>query len=125
MLEEAKALHKTINRLLERRAELWARATSSTPSYSKAPGGGSREDKLQCAVEKICELDKEIDAAIDRLADIKAALTKGMTPEEAQIFVMRAVEEKSWGHIARRMGKDRSTMRRVYRKLTQYIVDIT
>jgi hypothetical protein len=81
--ERYNAINAKINKLLEEREIWWARATKTTPSISDMPKGGEQPDKIQMAVEKIAEIDGEVNRCIDDLVKIKAAaMLKGIIIKE-------------------------------------------
>jgi hypothetical protein len=73
------AINRKINGLLERRETLWSQATKTTPTLSDMPKGGEQENKIQTAVEKMAEIDGEVNRCIDELIKLKtAAMLKGI-----------------------------------------------
>ncbi len=81
-----KAISRRIDRLLEERAEWMARATKITPTLSDMPKGGEQPNKIQFAVEKIVEIENEINWCIDELVKIKAsAMLKGIIIKRGKI----------------------------------------
>jgi len=81
--ERYNAIDEKINKLLEEREIWWSKATKITPSMSDMPKGGEQADKIQMAVEKIAEIDGEVNRCIDELVKIKAAaMLYGITIKE-------------------------------------------
>lgn len=68
-----------IRRLTEKKERCWSMATKITPTLSDMPKGGEQENKVQAAVEKIAEIDKEIDSASEELVKIRtSAMLEGI-----------------------------------------------
>ena len=66
---------------------MWrARATKITPTYSDMPKGGQQGDKIQSAVEKMYEVEREIDSDIDRLIIIKRDIIKAICSIENRML---------------------------------------
>lgn len=73
-----KSLDRKINQQLEE-LSLWrARAEKITPSYHDGPKGGGRGDRVQTSVERICQIEQEIDQTIDRLQQLKKEILEVM-----------------------------------------------
>ena len=70
-LLQYKDAQREVDRLINERARWIARATKVTPTYTGMPHGGSGEDRMQDAVERLSEVEKELDKKIDRLVDLR------------------------------------------------------
>lgn len=76
-LKRYRQINEEINRKMEE-LEMWhARATKITTSYSDLPKG-TGEDKIQLAVDKIWEIDNQINEDIDLLYDMKKKIEKAI-----------------------------------------------
>lgn len=118
-LSRYKEIDGEINRLCEELSVWRARATKITPTYSDMPKGGQQEDKLQSAIEKIMELEEQIDAEIDRLQDAKRAILKTIRSigdvRQRKVLALRYLDKRqrlTWERIAEEMGYD---LRQVFR----------
>lgn len=118
-LSRYKEIDDEVNRLCEELSVWRARVTKITPTYSSVPKGGQQEDKLQLAVEKIMELEDQIDAEIDRLQDTKQAILKAIHSVgdvgQRKVLALRYLDKRkrlTWERIAEEMGYD---LRQVYR----------
>lgn len=84
-------IDRRIDRLIERRERYEALAMRRTASYSDMPGGGqSQRSAVEENTLKMVEVDREINAEIDRLADMRPSITYmiGMLHDETQRDVM-------------------------------------
>ena len=109
-LSRYKEIDYEINRLCEELSVWRARVTKITPTYSSQPKGGQQEDQLQSAIEKIIELEQEIDAEVDMLYKEKreiqrAILTvKDKTLRKLLLLKYICKEKCSWDKIAIELG---------------------
>ena len=70
-LLQYKDAQREVDRLINERARWIARATKVTPTYTGMPHGGSGEDRMQDAVERLSEVEKELNEKIDKLVDLR------------------------------------------------------
>jgi predicted nucleic acid-binding Zn-ribbon protein len=82
-LSRYKEIDDEINRFCEESSVWRARVTKITPTYSCLPKGSRQDDKLQSEIEKIMEMEEEINAEIDRLLDAKQAIIKSIRKKMA------------------------------------------
>jgi hypothetical protein len=73
-LSRYKDKDKEIDRLLDERAGWWSKATKITPTLSDMPKAASEENKIQTAIEKMEEIDDQINSDIDDMQDIKVEI---------------------------------------------------
>lgn len=86
---------------------LWRqRALLITPLYSKAPGGRGG-DRLQSAVERICEIEEEINRDIDELVEIRrevqAAIHSVGDLTLETLLELRYIDGLTWEELAEKM----------------------
>ena len=70
-LLQYKDAQREVDRLINERARWIARATKVTPTYTGMPHGDSGEDRMQDAVERLSEVEKELNEKIDKLVDLR------------------------------------------------------
>ncbi len=108
-LKRYRQLDEEINQKIEE-LTLWrAKATKITPSFSDTPKGGV-EDRIQLAVDKICELDKQINADVDKLYKAKKLIEKaiGTVPDRTLQTLLRYkyINGKTWDRVSVAMHYD-------------------
>lgn len=106
-LDKYQQLSKRIDSLLEEKRIVYSRATRITPSYSDMPRGG-QDDRIQSAVDRLCEIDKQIDIEVDKLVDMRKEImrtikTVGQPLLEA-ILINRYINGMKWEQIAVKMN---------------------
>lgn len=104
-LGQAYRLDQRINSKLEQVLSLRDLTTKATATMSDMPGGGSRNVyKMQDIIEKIVDLENEINADIDKLVDLKremATIIKAVeNPEYQTLLELRYLCFKTWEQIA-------------------------
>ena len=106
-LSRYKEIDYEINRLCEELSVWRARVTKITPTYSSQPKGGQQEDQLQSAIEKIMELEEQINAEIDSLQKARTDIIKAVRTVNdkslQKLLVLRYLSQGknySWEDIA-------------------------
>lgn len=104
-LGQAYRLDQRINSKLEQVLSLRDLTTKATATMSDMPGGGSRNVyKMQDIIEKIVDLENEINADIGKLVDLKremATIIKAVeNPEYQTLLELRYLCFKTWEQIA-------------------------
>lgn len=109
-LSRYKEIDGEINRLCEELSVWRERVTKITPTYSSLPKGGQQDDKLQSAIEKIMELEQEIDAEIDVLQKTRKAIVLAVcTIQDSSLRKLLALrylnrkEDLTWEQITDKM----------------------
>ena len=64
------ALNRCIDRLLEEKAKWWSLCLKTTPSLSQAPGGGESGSPVERPMDKVLEIEEEINKEIDELQEV-------------------------------------------------------
>lgn len=64
------ALNRRIDRLLEEKAKWWSLCLKTTPSLSQAPGGGESGSPVERPMDKVLEIEAEINREIDELQEV-------------------------------------------------------
>lgn len=117
-LSQARFLDLQIASKLEQIQRMNELATRTTAVYSDMPTSGSKDNaKMAKTVEKMVDLEKEIDGDIDRLIDLKKEITDTITQVQNQeyqcILQRRYLNFEKWEQIAVEMALD---LRWVYRR---------
>ena len=104
-LGQAYRLDQRINSKLEQVLSLRDLTTKATATMSDMPGGGSRNVyRMQDIIEKIIDLEDEINQDIDALVDLKremVATIKAVADPECQTLLeLRYLCFKTWEQIA-------------------------
>ena len=63
-------LNRRIDRLLEEKAKWWSLCLKTTPSLSQAPGGGESGSPVERPMDKVLEIEEEINQEIDELQEV-------------------------------------------------------
>ena len=82
LLQEYRKLDGRINRALDEKRRWEELAVRISPVYSDMPRGGGNGDKLTEAVQRIVELEAEIDRDIDRLVDLRQWIERNIDAVE-------------------------------------------
>lgn len=64
------ALNRRIDRLLEEKAKWWSLCLKTTPNLSQAPGGGESGSPVERPMDKVLEIEAEINREIDELQEV-------------------------------------------------------
>ncbi len=127
-LLEYRKLDQDIERDMEELQRWKSRAEKITSSVSDMPKGGNQGDRLQLAVDRICELEErlngKIDAAVKRRKEMEAAIA---TVEDRTLQLLlryRYIDGMTWEQIAVKMNYDyRWTLRLHGRALTRLTIE--
>lgn len=108
-LEQARFLDLHINAKLEEVEQLNALATKATSVYSDIPSSSNRDTaKMAKTIEKIVDLENEINRDIDALVDLKReilnAIKKVQNQEYQYILEQRYLHFAKWEEIAVKMS---------------------
>ena len=82
LLQEYRKLDGRINRALDEKRRWEELAVRISPVYSDMPRGGGNGDKLTEAVQRIVDLEAEIDRDIDRLVDLRQWIERNIDAVE-------------------------------------------
>jgi len=108
-LSQAYRIDQRINSKLEQVQSLRELATKATATLSDTPASGSRKvHSMSDIIDKMIDLENEINDDIDRLVDLKreivAAIKRVENPEYQTLLELRYLCFKTWEHIAVQMG---------------------
>lgn len=120
------ALNRRVDRLLEEKAKWWSLCLKVTPSLSPAPGGGESGSPVERPMDKVLEIDEEINREIDELQtvrqEIRAALNQLEDENLKLLMEYRYIDGLTWEQIAVKMNY---CWRQVCRKHGQALTQIT
>lgn len=127
-LLEYRKLEQNIERDMEELQRLESRAEKITSMVSDMPKGGNQGDRLQLAVDRICELEErlngKIDAAVKRRKEMEAAITTVEDKTLQLLLQYRYIDGMTWEQIAVKMNYDyRWTLRLHGRALTRLTIE--
>ena len=116
-LSQAYRIDQRINSKLEQVRSLRELATKATATLSDAPANGSRSvHSMSDTIDKMIDLENEINADIDWLVDLKreivTVIKRVENPEYQTLLELRHLCFKSWEEIAVNMHYD---IRNIYR----------
>ena len=108
-LRQVKLYDIHINNKLEEKARLKALALKITSSWSSDHVSGSgNQDKLGDAVSKIVDMEKEIDKAVDAFVDkkneVKAVLEQIQIPDQLELLYKVYIQYESLEQVACEMN---------------------
>ncbi len=110
-------LNQRIDRLLEEQSRWRERALKITPTLSQAPGGGGSGSPIERPMDKVLEMEEEINEEIDTLQTIRHQIrdTLNQLTDESLKLLMeyRYIDGMTWEQIADKMNY---SWRQVYRK---------
>lgn len=127
-LRQAYRLNELINSDLAELEQLKVLANSvSSPNLSGMPSGGSRntEPAFVRAIEKIYDLEKVIDAEIDRFVDLKKEIRSviNQVPDNSQKLVLklRYIQFLKWESVAVEMDLSLKQVHRIHNEALKNI----
>ena len=108
-LEKIRKLDVQIDCMLTEKDQLKDMTLRITPSMSGSGGSsGGNQDKLGGAVSRIVDKEKEIDAAVDALIDLKQEASSLLSllddPAHMKVLHEKYIQYKSFESIAAQMG---------------------
>lgn len=125
-LSRYRRMSKRIDRLLEEQSRWRERALKITPTLSQAPGGGGSGSPIERPMDKVLEIDVEINREIDELQivrqEIRAALNQLEDENLKLLMEYRYIDGLTWEQIAVKMNY---CWRQVCRKHGQALTQIT
>ena len=106
-LSRYRRLNQRIDRLLEEQSRWRERALKITPVLSQAPGGGESGSPIERPMDKVLEIDEEINREIDELQivrqEIRAALNQLEDENLKLLMEYRYIDGLTWEQIAVKM----------------------
>lgn len=106
-LSRYRRMSKRIDRLLEEQSRWREMALKITPVLSQAPGGGESGSPIERPMDKVLEIDAEINREIDELQtvrqEIRAALNQLEDESLKLLMEYRYIDGLTWEQIAVKM----------------------
>lgn len=125
-LSRYRRLNQHIDRLLEEQSRWREMALKITPVLSQTPGGGESGSPIERPMDKVLEIDAEINREIDELQtvrqEIRAALNQLEDENLKLLMEYRYIDGLTWEQIAVKMNY---CWRQVCRKHGQALTQIT
>ena len=118
-LSQAMYIDQRINSKLEQVTRLRENVTNCTATLSDMPRPDSpNKQRMEETICKIVDLEREINADIDRLVDLKAEARKAINavsdPVQQLILELRYLCYKPWLEIAETIGYSEATVYRLH-----------
>ena len=118
-LSQAMYIDQRINSKLEQVTRLRENVTNCTAALSDMPRPDSpNKQRMEETICKIVDLEREINADIDRLVDLKAEARKAINavsdPVQQLILELRYLCYKPWLEIAETIGYSEATVYRLH-----------
>lgn len=118
-LSQAMYIDQRINSKLEQVTRLRENATNCTATLSDMPRPDTpNQQRMADTIGKIVDLEREINADIDRLVDLKAEARKAINavsdPVQQLILELRYLCYKPWLEIAETIGYSEATVYRLH-----------
>jgi DNA-directed RNA polymerase specialized sigma subunit len=129
-LSQALWLDQMIVSKLEQLETLKSLAMKVTSSFAeeKVSGGNTEKSKMESTIVKVIDLENEIGADFERLVDLKKEIQDAINRVDninCQLLLeMRYLNGKNWEEIALALGYDRSTVFRIHGKAIKEIKKI-
>ena len=106
-LSRYRRLNQRIDRLLEEQSRWRERALKITPTLSQAPGGGGSGSPIERHMDKVLEIEAEINREIDELQivrqEIRAALNQLEDESLKLLMEYRYIDGLTWEQVAEKM----------------------
>lgn len=120
---------KDIDRKIQSKCDevsVWmSRATKITSTISDMPKGGQQENKTETTVEKIMQIDAEINREIDELVKIKAEVRSAISavPNSTyrEVLERRYIRGQKWEQIAVEMAYEYHYVCRLHGKALEML----
>ncbi len=110
-LSRYRRLNERIDRLLEEQSRWREMALKITPVLSQTPGGGESGSPIERPMDKVLEIDAEINREIDELQtvrqEIRAALNQLEDENLKLLMEYRYIDGLTWEQIAEKMDYSR------------------
>ena len=124
-LSRYRRLNQRIDHLLEEQSRWRERALKITPTLSQAPGGGGSGSPIERPMDKVLEIDEEINREIDTLQTIRQEIRETLNQLEDEslklLMEYRYIDGMTWEQVAVKMNY---CWRQVCRKHGQALTQI-
>ena len=106
-LSRYRRLNQRIDRLLEEQSRWRERALKITPTLSQAPGGGESGSPIERPMDKVLEIDVEINREIDEMQIARKEIRETLNQLEDEslklLMEYRYIDGMTWEQIAVKM----------------------
>ena len=106
-LSRYRRLNERIDRLLEEQSRWRERALKITPTLSQAPGGGESGSPIERPMDKVLEIDVEINREIDEMQIARKEIRETLNQLEDEnlklLMEYRYIDGMTWEQIAVKM----------------------
>lgn len=106
-LSRYRRLNQRIDRLLEEQSRWRERALKITPTLSQAPGGGGSGSPIERPMDKVLEIDVEINREIDEMQIARKEIRETLNQLEDEnlklLMEYRYMDGMTWEQIAVKM----------------------
>lgn len=110
-LSRYRRLNQRIDRLLEEQNRWRERALKITPTLSQAPGGGGNGSPIERPMDKVLEIDVEINREIDEMQIARKEIRETLNQLEDEslklLMEYRYIDGMTWEQIAEKMDYSR------------------
>ena len=110
-LSRYRRLNERIDRLLEEQSRWRERALKITPTLSQAPGGGESGSPIERPMDKVLEIDVEINREIDEMQIARKEIRETLNQLEDEslklLMEYRYIDGMTWEQIAEKMDYSR------------------
>ena len=110
-LSRYRRLNQRIDRLLEEQSRWRERALKITPTLSQAPGGGGSGSPIERPMDKVLEIDIEINREIDEMQIARKEIRDTLNQLEDEnlklLMEYRYIDGLTWEQIAEKMDYSR------------------
>ena len=107
-LSRYRRLNQRIDRLLEEQSRWRERALKITPTLSQAPGGGGSGSPIERLMDKVLEIDVEINREIDEMQIARQEIRETLNQLEDEslklLMEYRYIDGMTWERIAKKMN---------------------
>lgn len=125
-LSRYRRMSKRIDRLLEEQSRWREMALKITPVLSQTPGGGESGSPIERPMDKVLEIDAEINREIDELQtvrqEIRAALNQLEDENLKLLMEYRYIDGLTWEQIAVKMNYSYMQICRLHGKALRTIM---
>ena len=125
-LSRYRRLNQRIDRLLEEQSRWREMALKITPVLSQTPGGGGSGSPIERPMDKVLEIDVEINREIDELQivrqEIRAALNQLEDENLKLLMEYRYIDGLTWEQIAVKMNYSYMQICRLHGKALRTIM---
>ena len=107
-LSRYRRLNQRIDRLLEEQSRWRERALKISPTLSQAPGGGGSGSPIERPMDKVLEIDVEINREIDEMQIARQEIRETLNQLEDEslklLMEYRYIDGMTWERIAKKMN---------------------